>query len=796
QVLYVAHSMGGSMLRYAEQALPHRYYRKENYGHGFVDRAVTINTPHFGSPLADVVIFGVGALNAVGFIGEVLISNTYRRLTSLFGIGGASPFFNLVRPDEVIDAVTGARLFTPSPAVSDLRVLGGQRFAATNIPTLLIAGDVFPTISSVDIALPIAATNPKELGDIFVQGINLLYDWTLSMDGLDETPEGLVLKSDLIALAGLDGPEKALRYLDVMVKFEVGSPFFFDSDWVVSLESQMAGLQEQDEQVRVMKGAQFRHTGVTDNEEIGNVIGAAFDEDSSEWSFDPIPASPATRSPAPDQRLGPVLARHASRSSMVDRLKASATPTVSISSEQSTVAVDSLLAFDVTVSDTTGLFLTKVYFQSAVVSSQVQETEQRFEMQAGADLLGYRVAEVRAFFDTAEGIVTVTDTISVAVETSEIPTQLFADVEQFNLAIQSTMAPTFTAVYPTFLRTVVPGSEGLSLTVEDGSVLRYDAENGQFEGLSNGGTRVFAALGSLSDTLYVSVGSDGEQDDVVFVDVTVWLEGPYDEGSSTMRVPESSETVVPGTQPFIDAAYDSTPLAYDGIESAAPLLSTASASIVEWVLVELRATPNGAAVAQQAAVLRSDGKIRSPDGFSSLSFSSLPGTDYYVVVRSRNHLPVMSAGALDFSGDLVTYDFTTSLAQAYTMGGVAMKALGEGGTAPFALWSGDADLDGSVLASDYQVEWRTQVGLEGYLAADFDLDGSVLAADYQTFWRANVGLAESQVPEVGGALRHPILSPEARYALREAILEAVRETPDAPSMRPPTRPQDPRSVDN
>ena len=73
--------------------------------------------------------------------------------------------------------------------------------------------------------------------------------------------------------------------------------------------------------------------------------------------------------------------------------------------------------------------------------------------------------------------------------------------------------------------------------------------------------------------------------------------------------------------------------------------------IVDWVLIELRTgTASGTKVGTRAAFLKSDGTIVDIDGTSPVRFAGLTEGNYYVVVRHRNHLAIMSANAIPLSG--------------------------------------------------------------------------------------------------------------------------------------------------
>jgi methionine-rich copper-binding protein CopC len=146
------------------------------------------------------------------------------------------------------------------------------------------------------------------------------------------------------------------------------------------------------------------------------------------------------------------------------------------------------------------------------------------------------------------------------------------------------------------------------------------------------------------------------------------------------------------------------------------------------------------------AWLLTDGSIR---GFSDttrdyVEFAGVPIGQYayYIVVRHRNHLAVMSATPVTLNEASALYDFTTGQSQAYTSGPKPMEDLGDG---KFGMFSGDGNGTGTVTISDRIAVWRPQSGLSGYLSGDYNLSGGVTASDMVNYWRPNNGLG-TQVP--------------------------------------------------
>ncbi len=224
------------------------------------------------------------------------------------------------------------------------------------------------------------------------------------------------------------------------------------------------------------------------------------------------------------------------------------------------------------------------------------------------------------------------------------------------------------------------------------------------------------------------------------LDLKVFLQGPYS-GSGLMSTNLNSLNHLPFDQP-----YDNSPWNHTGVEKVTSGFYSSHSDIVDWVLVELRTgTAASTTVAKRSALLRNDGKIVGLDGTSPLRFGLSSG-NYYVVVRHRNHLDIMSSSALTISSypTINQYDFTASLSQAYSAGG---DALVEVETGVFAMISGDANGDGSVNAVDRNLYWRPENGqpFDYSKTADFNMDGAINAIDRNLHWRLNNGKS-TQVP--------------------------------------------------
>jgi hypothetical protein len=222
------------------------------------------------------------------------------------------------------------------------------------------------------------------------------------------------------------------------------------------------------------------------------------------------------------------------------------------------------------------------------------------------------------------------------------------------------------------------------------------------------------------------------------VNLEVFLEGPFN--GNDMNTDLTGLTDFPLTQPF-----NINPFNYEGDES----LENIPSNVVDWVLVELRDTSGNAPdatgetmIARRAGLLLNNGNIVDVNGESSLAFSVTVRENLYVVIYHRNHLPVMSAEALQKTDGFYSYNFTNDV----------NKALGEAlahkelAADVYGMIAGDAEGSGLINDSDISSYWDLQAGEKGYLQADFNLNKEVDNIDKDEYWLPNEGSSE-QIPD-------------------------------------------------
>jgi hypothetical protein len=164
----------------------------------------------------------------------------------------------------------------------------------------------------------------------------------------------------------------------------------------------------------------------------------------------------------------------------------------------------------------------------------------------------------------------------------------------------------------------------------------------------------------------------------------------------------------------------------------------AADNVVDWIYIELRdRNSSTTVVGGQSGLLQRDGDIVSVDGLTPLEFNVAPNL-YYVVVKHRNHLGIMTANTVQLSSTLANVDFTDAANQ-ITFGSNAQTAFGvTNGTV--AMWAGNVNGDAVVQYSGTTPDapsilsevlndsgnffnFPTYV-IEGYNAHDVNMDGN------------------------------------------------------------------------
>lgn len=205
----------------------------------------------------------------------------------------------------------------------------------------------------------------------------------------------------------------------------------------------------------------------------------------------------------------------------------------------------------------------------------------------------------------------------------------------------------------------------------------------------------------------------------VTVNLKAFLQGPYDSTSGLMTDSLRTLNFIPLTNPYSGST----------AVTASQLTTTGSNAVVDWILIELRSQSNSTnIVASQPALILRNGNIVSASGAASISINV--ANDYYFVsLKHRNHLPVMTKFANYLTSTSTTIDFSSLSTQLHS--NTAVKTIGTIN----AIVNGDVNADGKISytgTNNDRDPILVRIGgsvptaiVNGYYPEDVNMDGTV-----------------------------------------------------------------------
>jgi hypothetical protein len=218
------------------------------------------------------------------------------------------------------------------------------------------------------------------------------------------------------------------------------------------------------------------------------------------------------------------------------------------------------------------------------------------------------------------------------------------------------------------------------------------------------------------------------------LNINVLLQGAYDASASLMRDDLRQQAYLPIESPYFTQTQVTDEL------NPALLARSDDTAPVDWVLIELRdKTDKTKIVATKSALIQRNGQvIDSQTGSQTLSWDTVAAGDYFVAIKHRNHLGIMSNNTVALGTSVVTLDFTNPLLA--TLGAYSRLIVGD----KALMWAGDSNQDGMLIANGNNSDATTILGnllmdplntdfnsnymLSGYFEDDINMDGSVFFA--------------------------------------------------------------------
>ena len=229
-----------------------------------------------------------------------------------------------------------------------------------------------------------------------------------------------------------------------------------------------------------------------------------------------------------------------------------------------------------------------------------------------------------------------------------------------------------------------------------------------------------------------------------FLHIKAFLQGAFEAQSGLMRDELRALGVIPIEEPYSTITTGENNLVFKhklggGETTSLEVLGKNSEhdAIVDWVFIELRDKNDSTLViATQSALIQRDGDIVHTDGYSGLLFPITPD-DYYISIRHRNHLGIMSKTPITLGKSVVQFDFTK---KENVYGEYSGKQIGD----KLLLWGGNADSNNyiiyqgagiaipdtdkmffDILSDEKNIHFHYNHITTGYYSSDVNMDGFI-----------------------------------------------------------------------
>ncbi len=493
QVDYICHSMGGIMIRSAIGFFPKKFFSGEgdpfkykNYKKGFTHKIITINTPHNGAPIADVLDQFV-PLAPLRF--RVLLNDAYNWQPALFG-----GFLKPVGNNNFLDAFGS---FKATDAVNNLQVTdarGGVPMLNTPAKNHMIVSNLRWTnynesLGFADYLLPV----------VYKIVLQVMYSSTYD-DAIFTPASGAATRAFILDIFSKEPKVMLAEFLNWMSEKRNYHNYLANSDGIVPLMSQTA--QQSDTELFITKffctdtaggsqGLNANHSAQLQRDDVGQRVFNLLNTRLSSPLF-------ADNIPVDDDAEPPLLLRQLNAGGPSNRPTSAPviqtffdTTKIKIDAPvtNATILADSMIQIKFRVKDTARLAYITISFQRAD-SFRVRRTlgQQTITFKVNPSFAGNNKLWAMAVYNNVagNGVNYYLDSVLLTANNAA-PLQGFRIKEDVvNITSGQPYYPSYEAQYNNQWVSIPNNEPGIAISIDSVNTVNYQAANGQFNGLKAG----------------------------------------------------------------------------------------------------------------------------------------------------------------------------------------------------------------------------------------------------------------------------------------------------------------------
>jgi len=539
QVNYVGHSMGGLVVRVAaEENIENNFWNDQNYNQGFVNRLVTINSPHNGSflpeLLSDIFIYLEPELREFDY------TCFYRSRLNLFLVDNEFEKFGIdynfnINLNEFGDNECELSIKLKD-ALKDMKITDGYDLLETKINSHLLASEILINENFEDIDEFVNLLNELEEPLNILEGFIASYIPLVSPESLNNTIIG-----ELLGLIFNNAGEETgvllgtySKYISIL-KFAAltyeGIDFLEDTDGVVSIQSQLANIQSEDYYTvfdRTVHGniPVIRQLGkpVTQSTDAGNRVFDLLNYGLEEF-ISSIPAKDKGGLVAKENLFNNLHSTYDKTSTKIFRTNPEGIKIIQ-PKDGEVVFADSLLNIKAHLIDTAGLVYADVTFQDEFLSfTNINDTLINKTIVISDQYLGKQNLTVTGIYNYGDSTSLAIETITLDVQAKELPVDLIIE-PAINYGFSGErISPSYYAIFPTFVSELKSTNTDISVEIENEDVLTFNKNNNTFTGKAEGETFAIIKYFDTADTAqFIIYPSYEEEDSTDIIDSVISYE--------------------------------------------------------------------------------------------------------------------------------------------------------------------------------------------------------------------------------------------------------------------------------
>jgi hypothetical protein len=509
KVDYVAHSMGGCMLRAAIDRT-NEFYDEKNYGLGYVNKFITLTTPHNGSPLGDVVQELAGYSNNL---------NTWAledKLTTFF-------------------SYTGSYIQSASEAVSNMAIKqsnGGIRFRAVNgqkTHSHVIVSDIVQpnsreqTINTFNSISPIANITDgivafNLMADIIFKGAmrkaKLLSDVNLetNLESIKKRTDGGIEELIQTSIETID----FLNYYSGVAATSTYNNYLFDSDIIVPLNSQLAGLSLNSSNVtqnvnsaysnylNYSASHNFSPNKITWNKVAGNRVLELLNTPIISNRFGNLPAGVTVQSKTEELNKNETSLSSVTLP-MIKTLRNTNIAKIVSPSSGSVTNLGDTFEIKTEVLDTTNQIYSNLYFSEKIIPLS-KTNSNTTNIATSNNEIGKKIIYFESMYKFGnDSLVTYWDSTSININSIVAPNTISTNSQSITIFKGDTLNTILNLTYPNYTAYLDSRQLGITAISSDPSVLKINPSNNDLIGVSTGYASVIYTYAGVTTKLFVEV---------------------------------------------------------------------------------------------------------------------------------------------------------------------------------------------------------------------------------------------------------------------------------------------------